>query len=178
MSGKLRRFKGWPLAASALVLLLAACPERRGAAAPGGAGAPTTSQAAASPLAPDGNALYRDLCASCHQPNGFGVPGAFPPLGRNVLELGATPEGRAYLIATVLYGVQGPLEVQGASYNGIMPGFPHLSDDEVAALFGHVLVVLNDPLGAELEPLSPGEVAAERQTPRSAAEVASQRPSP
>lgn len=30
--------------------------------------------------APDGGALYTANCQSCHQPNGEGLPGAFPPL--------------------------------------------------------------------------------------------------
>ena len=42
------------------------------------------------------------------------------------------------LISTVLYGMQGPVEVDGAQYDEIMPAHGFLDDGEVAALLTYV----------------------------------------
>lgn len=47
--------------------------------------------------------------------------------------------GRAYLIDVLLYGLQGAITVDGASYNGLMPGWQQLSDDQLAAVINHVV---------------------------------------
>ncbi len=48
---------------------------------------PTAINGKASAL-PDGNTLYSNNCASCHQPNGEGLKGAFPPLKGSPVVLG------------------------------------------------------------------------------------------
>ena len=58
-------------------------------------------------------------CVSCHQTNGLGVPGAFPPLAGSEWVLGK--EDR--LIRVVLHGLGGPVQVKGATFNGAMPPF-------------------------------------------------------
>ena len=81
--------------------------------------------------------VYAANCASCHQGEGQGVPGAFPPLRSNVTDFAATPEGRGYLGRVILYGVQGPMTVDGVDYAGMMPALGHLGDEEIAAVLNH-----------------------------------------
>ncbi|MCI0454943.1 MAG: cytochrome c, partial [Candidatus Dadabacteria bacterium] len=55
----------------------------------------------------DGSVVYANICAACHQANGQGVPGAFPPLAGSewLLKDAETP------ILIVLHGLQGAIEV-------------------------------------------------------------------
>lgn len=85
--------------------------------------------------AADGAALYAARCAACHQANGAGVPGAFPPLAGS--EWLATDAKR--LAALVLHGMTGSITVKGQAYNGAMPAFgTQLDDTEIAAVLTHV----------------------------------------
>lgn len=71
----------------------------------------------------DGAKIYAQ-CAGCHQQNGQGIPGAFPPLAGHVAEILAKEGGREYLILVLLYGLQGQIEVKGVKYNLVMPPSP------------------------------------------------------
>lgn len=64
-----------------------------------------------------GKAAYGAVCIACHQPTGLGLPPAFPPLVGS--EWVAGSEER--LIRILLYGLQGPIKVKGADFNGAMP---------------------------------------------------------
>mgnify|MGYP000259795966 CR=1 FL=1 len=88
-----------------------------------------------------GQAFYKGYCASCHMPDAKGIPGLYPPLGP-ITAYACLPEGRAYLVRVVLFGLIGPLRVQGIEYPStrFMPPFGELLDDEGVAL------VLNDLL--------------------------------
>ena len=70
-----------------------------------------------------GHKVYHhgESCVICHQPNGQGVPNAFPPLDGSKW---VTSE-KDLLGKIVLHGIQGPMEVKGKSYNGLMQGFLH-----------------------------------------------------
>jgi mono/diheme cytochrome c family protein len=83
--------------------------------------------------AEEGQAVYEQNCVSCHQPGGVGVAGAFPPLAGNSRV--ADPE---YVAGIVRNGLQGPIEVLGQTYDGVMPAFAQLSDAEVAAVAAYV----------------------------------------
>lgn len=83
---------------------------------------------------PDGAAVYGAQCAACHQPNGQGVAGQFPPLaGNRDLFLDKT-----YALRVVLFGIEGSVSIGGKAYNGIMPPFSHLSDAETAAVVNYL----------------------------------------
>ena len=69
-------------------------------------------------------------CATCHQPDGSGVEGAFPSLHQTEW----TEGDRGRLIRLVLYGMQGPIEVNGAVYNNVMTPHGFLTDEQVAGL--------------------------------------------
>ncbi len=82
----------------------------------------------------DGGEVYARICVSCHQPNGQGIVGAFPPLAGSdwLLKDPETP------IRIVLHGLQGSIEVKGMTYNGVMPEWgSRLSDEEIAAVLTH-----------------------------------------
>ncbi len=79
---------------------------------------------------PDGAKIYLANCASCHQVDGKGVAGSFPPLAGSDIVKGDPVRA----IHIVKYGLTGPLEVTGKSYDGMMPAWsPQLSDDAIAA---------------------------------------------
>lgn len=83
----------------------------------------------------DGAAIYTARCVACHQANGAGLPGVFPPLAGSEWVTGK-PE---LLAKIVLHGVQGTLTVKGSAYNGAMPPFKdQVSDAEIAAVATYV----------------------------------------
>jgi nitrite reductase (NO-forming) len=82
-----------------------------------------------------GAALYNGTCSVCHQDNGAGLPDVFPPLAGSDF-LMADPK-RA--IGIVLNGLTGPVTVNGASFNSVMPPMSQLNDDEVANILTFVM---------------------------------------
>lgn len=90
--------------------------------------------------APDGIALYKQHCASCHQTDASGVPGTFPPLKSNP----ALGDDR-FVAAVVLRGLDIPITVDGKTYRGQMPAWgDKLSDAEIAAVLSYVRTTFND----------------------------------
>ncbi|MDZ7703784.1 MAG: cytochrome c [Trueperaceae bacterium] len=85
-----------------------------------------------------GQSTYQSNCLSCHQANGQGITGAFPPLVEHVPNLYNAEGGRDYLINLQLYGLQGQIDVLGSSYNGVMPAWQQLSDEQIAAVLNHI----------------------------------------
>jgi mono/diheme cytochrome c family protein len=110
-----------------------------------------------------GPALYGQYCASCHQANGQGVPGSFPPLAGHIQEILAQKDGRAYLIDVVLFGLQGQIRVKGQSYNGNMPPWgPQLKDDQVAAILNYLAQAFGNKPPKGFTAFTAAEVAKER----------------
>lgn len=96
---------------------------------------PATLVAAAGSGAASGAQIFAARCAACHQANGKGLPGVFPPLAGSAWVMG--DPGTALQI--VLHGMTGPIEVLGTTYNGVMPAFAsELSDNEIGAVLSHV----------------------------------------
>lgn len=69
-----------------------------------------------------GEQVYASQCQACHQASGEGLPGAFPPIRGHLPSLIAAQGGRDYVVDMVLHGLAGPIEVQGQTYRGAMPG--------------------------------------------------------
>lgn len=86
-----------------------------------------------------GESTYASNCQSCHQAGGTGIPGAFPPLAGNMPDLVAAEGGREYLIDVLLYGLTGEIEVNGQTYDNVMPAWDSLSDEQIAAVLNHEL---------------------------------------
>jgi mono/diheme cytochrome c family protein len=85
--------------------------------------------------ATNGESTYLANCASCHQPNGKGLAGTFPPLAGSAIANGDPVK----VVRIVKFGITGTLVVAGNHYNGMMPAWsPTLSDDAIAALLTYV----------------------------------------
>src|SRR5690606_30406957 len=137
--------------------------------AAGGTTAEAPAATAASWDAEAGASVYTANCVACHQGNGQGIPGAFPPLADHataVYEAG----GREFLMDVVLFGMQGQIQVNGMAYNGLMPAWGHLSDADVANVLNHIVTAWDGP-PAGFAPYQADEVAAQRGLGLSAAEV-------
>jgi len=120
-----------------------------------------------------GARVFKASCSVCHQENGQGVVGAFPPLAGSVPSLIARPSGRDYLVRLVLFGLEGPIEVNGAVFANAMPPWAALRDEEIAAVLDHVLTAWgNDKLlPRDFTPILPAEVAAARGQDMTPAQV-------
>ena len=101
-----------------------------------------------------GQSLYQTYCVSCHQAEGQGIPGTFPPLAKSDYLMADTTRA----IETVLNGRNGPLEVNEQQYNGTMPAMGHLKDEDIADILSYV----RSSWGNAGSPVSAAEVAAVR----------------
>lgn len=120
------------------------------------------------PASSIGKAVYDKTCITCHQANGLGVPGVFPPIRAEMARLTSTDAGRRYVIHAVLFGLSGRIQVNGDTYRGVMPPWgATLSDDDIAAVLTY--------LGSS-RPVTAAEVAALRQPAESPADVQKERP--
>ena len=100
------------------------------------------------------------LCFTCHQPNGQGISGQFPPLAGSDWVLGE----KERLIKISIHGLMGEIEVNGVKYNNVMapPGIPpgSLTDQQIA----DVLTYIRNDWGNSASAVSPEEVATVRLT--------------
>jgi nitrite reductase (NO-forming) len=101
-----------------------------------------------------GKTVYAQNCQTCHQANGQGIANAFPPLAKSDY-LNADVNRT---IQVVLNGLEGPVRVNGALYNSLMPKL-NLSDEQIANVLTFVYNSW-DNNGKEVTPL---QVAAQRQ---------------
>jgi len=90
-----------------------------------------------------GKALFAGTCSTCHQPEGQGMAGVFPPLAKSDY-IAADPKRLPTLI---LHGLVGPVKVNGKDYNSNMPPMSQLTDDEVANISTYVLNSWGNPGG-------------------------------
>ena len=81
-----------------------------------------------------GKEVFLANCSACHQPTGVGLPGAFPPLAGSDFLLGE----RKQVMGAALFGLSGPITVNGVEYNGVMPSLGHLPDEDLAAALTYV----------------------------------------
>ncbi len=108
-----------------------------------------------------GESRYSGTCSVCHQPNGAGMEGVFPPLAKSDFLM--TDKQRA--IAVVLNGLSGKITVNGTAYDSVMPPMSQLTDDEVA----HILTYVRNSWGNKGDAVTAAEVADVRKnTPRPA----------
>ena len=138
------------------------------AGAPGSAGAAgkhaatTASPAAAASAAPKtaaldsgvGAKIYEQACATCHMPDGSGVPGMQPALvGSKVLSGPAT-----MVIKVLLLGPDKALPPHKAAGGNQMPQFDSLSDEEIASVASYV----RKTFGKNASAVTPAQVKAQR----------------
>jgi mono/diheme cytochrome c family protein len=109
-----------------------------------------------------GASVYAANCAGCHQANGAGIVGVFPPLADHSDDL-YRADGGTYLINVLLYGLQGPIVVAGTTYSGFMPAWAHLSDEQIAAVINHTIAGFDGAAPPDdFDAIRPADVAAER----------------
>jgi len=115
---------------------------------PGGAGSAVVGGPGAGP--------YAKICASCHQGNGKGVPGVYPPLAGSAFATGES----SVPIRIVLHGFKGKINREGKEYNGLMaPWKDQLSDQEIA----DVLTFVRSNFGNTAPAVTADEVKAVRE---------------
>lgn len=90
-----------------------------------------------------GKASYLANCAACHQPDGKGLAGAFPPLAKS--DFLTVPYTDA--IDVVVHGKQGKIVVNGVEFNGVMPAMSHLPNEEIASILNYVINSWENPGG-------------------------------
>lgn len=108
-----------------------------------------------------GKALFAGTCSTCHQPEGQGLPGVFPPLAKSDY-IAADPKRVPNVI---LHGLQGAVKVNGKDYSSVMPPMSQLTDDEVANISTYVLNSWGNPGGRVVQ----ADVAKIRQAPAATA---------
>ncbi|MDB4759347.1 cytochrome c, partial [Akkermansiaceae bacterium] len=97
-------------------------------------------------------------CITCHQSDGKGLPAAqFPPIAGSEWITGSEER----LIKLTLHGLQGPIEVKGTHYPGVVPMTPFkmLSDEEISA----VLTFVRNTFGNKASVTTPTSVKKVRE---------------
>lgn len=93
--------------------------------------ATTQSISGQSELLAQGQQLYEDNCAACHQPDGTGTPPTFPALAGNL-----NVENIEHIVTNIRLG------------KGNMPPFPDLTAEEIAALATYLRSSWGNSFGA------------------------------
>jgi mono/diheme cytochrome c family protein len=102
-----------------------------------------------------GKVLYKKYCLTCHQANGSGVPGMFPPLGSGSW-ISKNPDE---LVPLILKGLKGEIEVNGESYKSAMPPQTKITDQELAL----VLTYVRSNFGNHFDSVTPDKVKKVRE---------------
>ncbi|MDH3712073.1 MAG: PQQ-dependent sugar dehydrogenase [Cyclobacteriaceae bacterium] len=98
-----------------------------------------------------GEELYYLYCGACHQQNGKGASGRFPPLAGTDWVTG----DKKRLIKVVLNGMEGSIEVNGETFNNVMPQHSFLNDQDMA----EVLTYIRQNFGNDATEISAEEVS-------------------
>ena len=81
-----------------------------------------------------GKQVFMSACFACHQPDGKGLPGVFPPLaGSDFIKA-----DRNRAIHIPIKGLSGPITVNGKPYNNIMPP-QAFTDAQIADVLTYVM---------------------------------------
>ena len=104
-----------------------------------------------------GARVYRNNCQQCHQAEGQGVPGVYPPLAESSWVRGDPNRGAAIVIG----GLSGPIEVLGKKYNNAMASLAQLSDKDIAAVLTYIR--MKESWGHQEAAITPEEVAEVRR---------------
>jgi glucose/arabinose dehydrogenase/mono/diheme cytochrome c family protein len=103
----------------------------------------------------EGAKIYNTYCAVCHQRDGKGAAGRFPPIASTDWVAG----DKKKLIEIVLNGLEGEIVVNGENYNSVMPPHNFMTDEDAAT----VLTFIRQNFGNNASAISPEEVAEVRK---------------
>jgi nitrite reductase (NO-forming)/hydroxylamine reductase len=136
----------------ALVALAVASPlasaQQVHAAEVAAAAGPTEAQMAA------GKKAFESICMACHQADGKGLSGAFPPLAGSDY-LMADPDRAVH---NVVNGLSGEVVINGQKYDSVMPAMTQLTDQEIADALTYAMNSWGNKDGV----ITAAKVAAER----------------
>jgi cytochrome c551 len=82
----------------------------------------------------EGEVLYKQHCANCHQTDGSGLGRVYPPINKSDF----MDENLSDVICLIKNGKQGEILVNGVMYNQPMAGIPFLTDLEVAEIATYI----------------------------------------
>ncbi len=102
-----------------------------------------------------GENIYYRYCSTCHQLDGKGASGRFPPITGTDWVTG----DKERLIKVLLNGMEGSLQIDGEVYNGVMPQHSFLNNKEIA----EVLTYIRSNFGNDASAISIDEVKAIRK---------------
>jgi mono/diheme cytochrome c family protein len=123
-----------------------------------------------------GSQVFASNCIVCHQPDGKGVQGIYPPLAETVGAYVKLKQGRAYLAHVPSFGLTGVVVTNGESIDGNMPPVSQLSDEDIAAVINYVLTTFNKSLlPADFKPLTDDEAHGYRAKEMSESDVHNER---
>jgi mono/diheme cytochrome c family protein len=104
-----------------------------------------------------GKKSFLQTCAACHQATGTGVAGVYPPLAGSEWVQG----NEERVIRILLHGLNGPIDVEGHSFNGAMPAFGKVTgggynwkEDKIA----QVLTYIRQEWGNKASPITTEKV--------------------
>jgi mono/diheme cytochrome c family protein len=103
-----------------------------------------------------GKILFKEICATCHQADGSGVPRMNPPLIKTAYVLG----DKTKLIKVLLLGLNEDVEIDGEYYSNPMPPQATLKDEEIA----DVLTFVRNSFGNKAAAITATQVKAVRAT--------------
>src|SRR3979490_2173775 len=100
-----------------------------------------------------GKKIFAANCQTCHQANGLGVPGQYPPLAGSEFTIGGSK--RPAMI--ILKGLQGPVKVKGQQYGSavMQPWDKTLTDTKIA----DVLTYERSEWGNNASPVAAEQIA-------------------
>jgi mono/diheme cytochrome c family protein len=122
-------------------------------------GGPSNEAVTVAELTPHdrGKKIFAANCQTCHQANGEGVPGQYPPLAGSEFTNG----GSRRMAMIVMKGLQGPVKVKGQNYGTavMQPWDKTLTDQKIA----DVITYERSEWGNNASPVTAEQIAALRK---------------
>jgi mono/diheme cytochrome c family protein len=115
-----------------------------------------------------GKDIFDKTCAACHQPNGLGKEGMAPPLAASEWVLAPSPNRMCHID---LYGLNGPITVEGKQWNLAMVAWKDSYNDEQIAA---VITYIRSSWGNNASACTAAQVAAARKEGHSGPETSTE----
>ena len=101
-----------------------------------------------------GKEVYATQCMSCHQPNGEGLSGVYPPLANS----DHLTKDQEKSISIILKGQNEEITVKGTKYTVPMPAMNSLTDQQIADVLNYV----GHSWGNQFNAVTPAQVKSKR----------------